>query len=205
MKPTEPSGIRLVNTISRLSAWLGGIALMGTALMIGTDLILRKTIGLSMGGADEIAGYVLAIVSTWAFPIALLKRSHIRVDILYSRLKPKTRPWLDLLALSCMAIFVSTLLFHSWGVLWDSIQYRSVSTTPLQIPQWVPQSVWFAGYVFFALTIVVLACASLAHLRHQRWASITALIGINSVEEEIQEEIHSPAPGLTTSQSNGAH
>ncbi|MCQ6256667.1 TRAP transporter small permease subunit [Pseudomonas sp. Q11] len=205
MKRTEFSAIRLVNSIARLSAWLGGIALMGTALMIGIDLILRKTIGLSMGGADEIAGYVLAIVSTWAFPIALLKRSHIRVDIVYSRLPLKFRTSLDLLALSCMALFVGTVLFHAWDVLWDSIQYRSTSTTPLQIPQWVPQAVWFAGYLFFALTIGVLGWASVIQLRQQRWASIGALIGIHSVEEDIQEETHRPAPGHTTTPSNGAH
>ena len=199
--PTESRATLLVHHIARLSAWVGGIALMGTALMIGTDLILRKTLGLSLGGADEIAGYVLAIVSTWAFPIALLKRSHIRVDILYSRLSLQARGMLDLLALGAMALFVGTLLYHAWGVLWASIQYRSISTTPLQIPLWVPQSIWFAGYAFFALTLVVLACTSLAGLRQRRWAAINTLIGINSVEEDIQQETHSGTP----QPSHGAH
>lgn len=203
MKPAESSGIRLVNTVARLSSWVGGIALMGIALMIGIDLILRKTIGVSMGGADEIAGYVLAIVSAWAFPVALLKRSHIRVDILYSRLSPKPRIALDLLALACMVVFVFTLLFHTGRVLWDSIEYHSISTTPLQVPQWLPQSFWFAGYGFFAVTLVVLTCTSLNRLRQRRWASISTLIGINSVEEEIQEETYPTVPDLTTSPSTG--
>ncbi|WP_421546500.1 TRAP transporter small permease subunit [Pseudomonas sp. QD4] len=201
MTPTESRATRLVNGIARLSAWVGGIALMGTALMIGIDLILRKTLGLSLGGADEIAGYVLAIVSTWAFPIALLKRSHIRVDILYSRLSLKARSLLDLLALSGMALFAGTLLYHAWGVLWDSIHYRSISTTPLQIPLWAPQSIWFAGYAFFALTLAVLACTSLSRLRQRRWAAINGLIGINSVEEDIQQETH----GGAGAPSHGAH
>lgn len=203
MKATQSPAIRLVNRIARLSAWVGGVALMGTALMIGVDLILRKTIGVSMGGADEIAGYVLAIVSTWAFPIALLKRSHIRVDILYSRLSLKSRASLDLLALGGMAVFAGTLLFHAGGVLWTTLKFHSTSTTPLQIPLWLPQSIWLAGYVFFAVTLVVLACTSLSRLRRQRWASISALIGINSVEEDIQEETHRPTPGLTPSPANG--
>ncbi|MFP3548586.1 hypothetical protein SB748_34940, partial [Rhizobium sp. SIMBA_035] len=80
------------------------------------------------------------------------------------------------------------------GVLWNSIEYRSVSTSPLQVPQWLPQSLWFAGYVFFAVTLVVLACTSLSRLRQRHWASISALIGINSVEEDIQEETYRPAP-----------
>lgn len=178
-----------IHLIARASAWVGGITLLACALLISLDLILRKTIGLSMGGADEIAGYVLAIVSSWAFPIALLRRSHIRVDILYSRLPLKPRIGLDLLALAGMAVFVGALLWHSGQVLLDSIHYRSVSTTPLQVPLWIPQSLWFAGYLFFAVTILVLAWASLAQMRQQRLAAVSALIGIHSVEEEIREEV----------------
>lgn len=178
-----------IHLIARASAWVGGITLLACALLISLDLILRKTIGLSMGGADEIAGYVLAIVSSWAFPIALLKRSHIRVDILYSRLPLKPKVGLDLLALAGMAVFVGALLWHSGQVLLDSIHYRSVSTTPLQVPLWIPQSLWFAGYLFFAVTILVLAWTSLAQMRRQRLAAVSALIGIHSVEEEIREEV----------------
>lgn len=178
-----------LHLIARSSAWVAGIALLACALLISLDLILRKTIGLSMGGADEIAGYVLAIVSSWAFPIALLRRSHVRVDILYSRLPPGLRVSLDLLALAGMAIFVAALLWYSGQVLLDSIHYRSVSTTPLQVPLWIPQSLWFAGYLFFAVTLLGLAWISLAQLRRQRLAAVSALIGIHSVEEEIHEEV----------------
>lgn len=191
MQRTDSSSLRLINRIAKASAWVGGAALMGSALVISIDLLLRRLFGFSMGGADEIAGYVLAVVSAWAFPIALLRRSHLRVDIIYSRLSLKPKVGLDLLALAGMAIFVGTLLFHVGGVLWDSIAYRSISTTPLQVPQWIPQSLWFAGYLFFASTILVLAYNSLAQLRQQRWAAANSLIGINSVEEEIEEESHS--------------
>ena len=190
MESTDSLSLRIINRIATASAWVGGVALMGSALMISIDLLLRRIFGFSMGGADEIAGYVLAVVSAWAFPIALLKRSHVRVDILYARLSLKPRVALDLLALAGLAIFVGTLLFHAGHVLWDSIDYRSVSTTPLQVPQWIPQSLWFAGYLFFATTILVLAYNSLAHLRQQRWAAANALIGITSVEEDIEQDAH---------------
>ena len=82
--------------------------------------------------------------------------------------------------------------------MWDSITYRSISTTPLQVPQWIPQSLWFAGYLFFATTILVLGYNSLMQLRQQRWAVANALIGINSVEEEIREESRSSASARAT-------
>ena len=190
---TARSGLAAITAIAKASTWVGGFALLGCALLIGIDLILRKTLGISMGGADEIAGYVLAVTSAWAFPVTLLKRSHIRVDILYARLGLKPRVALDLFALACMAVLVSTLAFHAWNVLQDSIEYRSVSNTPLQVPQWIPQSIWFAGYLFFALTLLSLALVSLGHLLRGRWGAVSALIGINTVEQEIEEELHPAA------------
>jgi len=190
---TAHSGLAAITAIAKASTWVGGFALLGCALLIGIDLILRKTLGISMGGADEIAGYVLAVTSAWAFPVTLLKRSHIRVDILYARLGLKPRVALDLFALACMAVLVSTLAFHAWNVLQDSIAYRSVSNTPLQVPQWIPQSIWFAGYLFFALTLLSLALVSLGHLLRGRWGAVSALIGINTVEQEIEEELHPAA------------
>lgn len=188
------SGVSFINAIANVGIWGGGLALLGCAVLIGVDLILRKTVGVSMGGADEIAGYVLAITSAWAFPVALLKRSHVRVDILYARLGLKPRVLLDLFALLCMALLVGTLLVHAGNVLRDSIEYHSVSNTPLQVAQWIPQSIWFAGYLFFALVVLVLLVSSLDHLRHGRWAAASGLIGINSVEEEIEKELSPSLP-----------
>jgi len=68
-----------------------------------------------------------------------------------------------------------------------------VSNTPLQVPQWIPQSIWFAGYLFFALTLLSLALVSLGHLLRGRWGAVSALIGINTVEQEIEEELHPAA------------
>jgi len=84
-------------------------------------------------------------------------------------------------------------------VLADSIRFRSVSNTPLQIPQWIPQSLWFAGYAFFLLTIVVLAACAGARLLAGRWQDVNGLIGIHSLDEEIQAETQSAAPTLATS------
>ena len=181
---TARSGMGAISAIAKASTWVGGFALLTCALLIGIDLILRKALGISMGGADEIAGYVLAITSAWALPVTLLKRAHIRVDILYTRLGLRPRVALDLFALACMLVLASTLAYH----------------TPLQVPQWLPQSLWFAGYVFFALTLSSLMVTCTRHLLHGRWHAVSKLIGINSVEEDIQQERYHGSPAAGTEQ-----
>ena len=180
---------RLLDKCAGIGVWIGGISLLLSSTLIVADLIMRKLMGWSMGGADEIAGYVLAIVSAWAFPIALLRRSHIRVDVIYSHLPRNARIALDLFALLCLGVFVGILTFHSWQVLADSISFHAVSNTPLQVPQWIPQSLWFAGYVFFFITIVVLMGCSVYLLCKRRHLEANQLIGITSVEEDINQEL----------------
>ncbi|OZI36028.1 C4-dicarboxylate ABC transporter permease [Bordetella genomosp. 1] len=186
---TETHGsLRLLERVARIGAWIGGIGLLLVSWLIVIDLAARKLAGVSLGGADELAGYTLAVASAWAFPITLLRRSHIRVDVVYTHLSPRTRVVLDVFALVCLGVFVGTLTWHAWFVLVDSIHFQSVSNTPLQVPQWIPQSLWFAGYAFFLLTIVVLGACALARVMKGRWQAVNALIGIHSVEEGIEEE-----------------
>lgn len=186
---TEMHGsLRLLERVARIGAWIGGLGLLLVSWLIVIDLAARKLAGVSLGGADELAGYTLAVASAWAFPITLLRRSHIRVDVVYTHLSPRTRVVLDVFALVCLGVFVGTLTWHAWFVLVDSIHFQSVSNTPLQVPQWIPQSLWFAGYAFFLLTIVVLGACALARVMKGRWQAVSALIGIHSVEEGIEEE-----------------
>ncbi len=84
MKREPLAPLRALDKVAGIGVWIGGLCLLASASLIVLDLSLRKLMGWSLGGADEIAGYVLAIVSAWAFPITLLRRSHIRVDVLYS-------------------------------------------------------------------------------------------------------------------------
>lgn len=183
------SSLQALNRIAGFGSWIGGFGLLLSSLFIAVDLICRKFFGWSIGGADEIAGYVLAGVSAWAFPIALLRRSHIRVDVLYVHTPRTLRTALDLFALACLGTFIGLLTYQAWLVLKDSISFKAISNTPLQVPLWIPQSIWFAGYVFFIATILCLFTISLVLLFRKRAGEIGMLIGINSVEEEIREEV----------------
>lgn len=189
MKRQTLAPVRALDKVAGFGTWVGGICLIVSSTLIVVDLLLRKFAGWSLGGADEIAGYVLAIVSAWAFPITLLRRSHIRVDVVYTHMPGGIRIALDLFAMACMGVFIGVLTYHAWQVLMDSISFNAISNTPLQVPQWIPQSMWFAGYAFFMVTIVVLFACSLWLLAKRRPREVGRLIGINSVEEEISEEV----------------
>src|SRR5262245_28560141 len=107
----------IVEGISRVGAIVGGALLLIAALIICVDITLRYAISKTLGGADELSGYALAIASAWGFSAALLTRSHIRIDTVYVRVRSRVRATLDLLSLVTFASFFALISWHAWGVL----------------------------------------------------------------------------------------
>src|SRR3546814_8483156 len=104
----------LAHRLARLGALGGGALTILAAIVIGVDVVLRKTLALSVGGASELSGYVLAIGSSWGFALALLDRAHIRIDTLYVLLPTRICAALDLLDLVVMLAFAGLLAWQGW-------------------------------------------------------------------------------------------
>lgn len=180
---------RLALAVSRAGAIAGGALLLAAATIIGIDVVLRVAFTRTIGGADELSGYALAIASAWGFSFALLHRAHIRIDSLYE-LWPRTlRAWVDLLCLALTALFMALVTYRAWGVLAQSITSNARSISALSTPLVIPQAFWVAGLVFFMLVLALLILqVGLALLRGDL-NQVFRLAGSKAVTEEIQEEI----------------
>lgn len=131
-------------------ALLIGVILFAFAGIVLLDIVLRQ-VGSSLGGTDEISGYVMAIVTSWGMAYTLLELGHVRIDILRTRLRQKPRVLFDLFAMTVMAATVSLIAFRAWPVLARSLSNNSTANTPLETPLALVQGPWFAGWVWFAI------------------------------------------------------
>lgn len=179
---------RGLERLSTLSAWASGFALVAVAFLVTVDVLSRKLFGVTLGGSDEIAGYVLAGSASWSFSYCLLKRAHIRIDLLYDWTSLKVRCWLDLVALLALLLFMSFFTYRAIGVLTGSIHAGSTSNTALLTPLWIPQIVWVTGLVYFTFTIAVVTLNSIVLLSNRDYAAIRQLAGVPSIDEEVQAE-----------------
>jgi TRAP-type C4-dicarboxylate transport system permease small subunit len=183
--------------ISRVGAIVGGAMLLIASILICIDITLRYTLSITLGGADELSGYALAISSAWGFSAALLHRAHIRIDTVYVRLKSVTaRALLDLASLAILLFFFGMVTFYAWGVVKQSWVSESRSLSAIEAPLIVPQGLWFAGLVFFVLLCVLLLARGLLAFAQGRYGDLFALIGSKSAVEEAEEEIASTQHGL---------
>ncbi len=163
--------------------------MLAAALLIGVDVTLRKFFNASIGGADELAGYALALGTAWSLGAALLDRAHIRIDSLYVLLPRWLRLSLDFAGLALFIAFFGLIAWHGWSVVQQSWMSGSRSQSALATPTVIPQAIWLVGLaLFFLIGLVLLAHAGILIARGKAVAA-TRLISTRSAAEEVENEI----------------
>jgi TRAP-type C4-dicarboxylate transport system permease small subunit len=164
--------------------WLIALSIITCLEMLG-----RKLLGFSLQGVDEIGSYTYGIVGAFGFAYALATRSHTRVDFLLSRFPARGRALLNLLAMLSLAAMALLCTWRGAHVLAESIDLRATAATPLATPMWIPQSIWLAGYVLFALVAGWCAIDALRiTLKRGGSTELNARFGPQTLEEEIEAE-----------------
>jgi len=175
--------------LTRFGLWFGGALILAAAVLIGVDVTLRKFFNASIGGADELAGYALALGTAWSLGAALLDRAHIRIDSLYVLLPRWLRLSLDFAGLALFIAFFGLIAWHGWSVVQQSWMSGSRSQSALATPTVIPQSLWLLGLaLFFVVGLALLAHAAILIARGNASAAEHA-ISTRSAAEEVQEEI----------------
>jgi TRAP-type C4-dicarboxylate transport system permease small subunit len=158
-------------------------------VLIGVDVLMRKFLARSVGGADELAGYALAIGTTWGLGAALLDRAHIRIDSLYVLFPQKLRLALDLVALVLLVGFYAMTAWHGLGVVSQSWTSGSRSQSALETPTVIPQVLWIAGLAAFVAIGAILLVDAVRIMASGDLRGAARLISTRSAEEEVEDEI----------------
>lgn len=173
----------ILRRVNKGIALVVGFSILATSLYIISDIVLRK-FGMSLGGSDEISGYIMAGVASWGMSFGLTELAHVRIDVIRLRLLPFWRSCLDVFSILVLAAVVSLIAIQAWPVLEKTIERGSRANTPLETPLWIPQLIWFSGWLWFAVTAVVLTVLAAICLGRQQFRAVTDLSGIGSEIEE---------------------
>ena len=174
--------------LARVSGWICGLLLTVSAFLIGLDIALRQIFVVTLGGANELSGYALAVSSSWGCTVALVHRMHVRIDSVYTHLSARVRALLDMVGLAAFIYFLSFVTFYAYKVLEQSIESNTHSISALGAPLAIPQAVWFAGFVIFLLVASVYLLRAMLAFAKGDLRRVRELLGARSVEEEMEFE-----------------
>ncbi len=179
-----------LTNVSRVAVWIGGAALLLSAIMVTLDVLARKMFGVTISGSDEISGYVFAAGTTWAYSYCLFTRANIRIDAAYNLMSLRTKALLDILGVLLLLYYIYLLTTNAWGMFAENVEFNSTAQTTLATPLWIPQVFWISGLIFFLVSLAFVAVYCLAAMIKGDWQTINNIAGVKSVEEEITEETH---------------
>jgi TRAP-type mannitol/chloroaromatic compound transport system permease small subunit len=169
----------------RLNTGVGlacGLVLVAACAMIILEIVTRRIAFGLIGGTDEISGYVMAGIVSWGAGYALIERAHIRIDLLHRQLPNLGRALLDVLSLAALLATSVVIVVYGWQVLAKSLASSSTANTPLETPLWIPQSIWLAGWLWFATASAVLLCLTVWATTRRDWASVAEIAAPDSDE-----------------------
>jgi TRAP-type C4-dicarboxylate transport system permease small subunit len=182
------AALKWFGSISRACAIVVGWGLLAISVATCVEILGRKYFGFSFRSLDEIGGYLLAAVSAFGFAYALSKHSHMRVTLLFPYIPAAAQSLLNAFAMVTLAAMAVFCAWRGGAEVLEVLTTGKRSNTPLSIQLWIPQSIWFAGMVLFALGTVAMALQALTLLIRDR-SRLNRIYGPLSLEEEISSEI----------------
>jgi TRAP-type C4-dicarboxylate transport system permease small subunit len=168
--------------------WLGGTLIVFSAFLITLEVFLRKVFNISLGGADEISGYAFGVATALALSFALFERAHIRVDALLGAIPKVLHPLINLFGLVLLTGFALVIVVMVWDMVGDTLANSSRSITPMRVPLAIPQIPWLLGWMFFVGSGVLIALAAIRQYVQGDLAGVQDLIGVKSLDEQIEDE-----------------
>ncbi|MEM8877946.1 MAG: TRAP transporter small permease [Pseudomonadota bacterium] len=180
--------VTFAERLSRWLAWAGGALIVFSALLVTVEVTLRKLFNISIGGADEISGYAFGVATSFALAFALFERAHIRVDAAYNLFPRWGKLAASLIGLALLVGFGVVVSYMAWGLVADTLQFGSRSITPMRTPLAIPQIPWLAGWLFFVVCGALIFVAALIAVLRGDPAQADRLIGIKSIDEQIEDE-----------------
>ena len=138
-------------------------------------------------GADEMSSFILAASCSWGFAFALLRRAHVRVESLQLILPGRVCAILDIVGLILLGAFVAVIGWYTTSVLALSIDMGALADM-LDVPLWIPQAFWVAGFLVSVVLAVLLLIRSVIAFLAGDLAALQAMIGSRSAIDEAAQE-----------------
>jgi TRAP-type mannitol/chloroaromatic compound transport system permease small subunit len=107
-----------VDWISEKLGWAASTAVLLTALISAGNAFVRYILDISSNGWLEIQWYLFAGIVMLGAPVVLRLNEHVRVDLIYGKLKGNAPVYVDLFGLIFFLMPVMTLMAYlSWPLL----------------------------------------------------------------------------------------
>jgi len=153
---------RPFDLIERISLWLSAFCLIGMAVLMLLEVVLRGALNSTTEHSDELVGYLLIGVSFLSLALCQSRGAFHRVEMVQMRLGPRGQAVSALIfdILSFAYIALTDWYFLQFVI--SSYDREAAAPTMLATPLWIPETAMIVGAT---LLLIVLGRAIVRDIR----------------------------------------
>jgi len=148
---------KIIKTVGGLNELLAKIVPYFLAAMmpiITYEVIMRYVFNSPTVWAMEISTYLFCFSVAFGGGWNYLKDGHVRVDVIYDKLSPRRKAFMDLFSFPLLLLFLLGFLFATWKQAYFSIKIAEHSGTLWEFPIYIVRlSVFIGGALLFLQSI----------------------------------------------------
>jgi len=163
--------VRIANSIDRIQERIGSVLIWLSLAMIlvgAFNAVARYTdrftgLGLSSNGYLELQWYLFSMLFLLGAGWTLKHNAHVRVDLIYGRLGPRGKAWIDVSGTVLFLFpFCILMLWVSWPAVMNSWAVLETSPDPGGLPRYPIKTIIPIAFLLLLVQGVSLFCRSLA-------------------------------------------
>lgn len=143
----------LNDRIGVLIRWLAlGMVLIGAISAVARYFARSQQWQLNLTPTTEAQWYLFSIIFLMGAAYGLRKDAHVRVDVMYERMSPKVRAWIDLAGTVIFLIpFSLMMLWVSYPAVRSSWSIRESSPDPGGLARWPIKALIIVSFVLLLM------------------------------------------------------
>jgi TRAP-type mannitol/chloroaromatic compound transport system permease small subunit len=144
--------------IDRLTTWVGqlaAVAMLAACAVSCGNALLRYSLSITSNFWLEIQWYLFGVMFMLGAAYTLKLNEHVRVDLVYGMLKPRTRLIIDILG--TLFFLIPTCIVGGWltfWFFWDSWQTGELSANAAGLPRWPAKLMFPLGFSLLLLQAI---------------------------------------------------
>ena len=153
---------RPFDLIERISLWLSAFCLIGMAVLMLLEVVLRGALNSTTEHSDELVGYLLVGISFLSLALCQSLGAFHRVEMVQMRLGPRGRA-ISALVFDILSFgYVALTDWYFLQFVISSYDREAAAPTMLATPLWIPETAMIVGAT---LLLIVLGRAIVRDIR----------------------------------------
>lgn len=145
---------RAMAILTRLFAAAAAIIVLFSLAVTAYSVLLRYVFDAPVTWSDELSGYLVVAMVMLGAAESLRRGDHISVDLLTSRVREGVRRYFDLWAMLLVIAVGAAFIISAAKMVHYSYSFGIFSEGYLEMPMWIPQSVFLLGSLLLVLMAV---------------------------------------------------